>query len=312
MRVGSVPLARVMSVVRLTAYFQENLAYLSAAATAMLDACEQGAHGLDKGVDRTDMVDLLREDRMGKQLAIMKAWLTEPRRVQALSHWVEARVAAAAAGRDGALSGRGTDILCVPLSAAAAGAAAAAGMAMAVHNGELQRWSEAAAAQLTYYVHAASFPDGAAVRARQLMQAASASWHLACDVRFSEVADAAAAVFAVGYVDALPGALVARSFYPADAPQERQVLLSASFFRQPSDAHRIGILRHELGHALGFRHEFWKDERALGLPEPRSFGADPQSVMNYPWLVGRPDAVLDLSDTDRFTAAYLYGKRRLA
>ena len=80
---------------------------------------------------------------------------------------------------------------------------------------------------------------------------------------------------------------IARAFFPNDGRSARNVLITSSAFTTTSGGRDFeGILRHELGHTLGFRHEH------IRLANPCTTEAntnnraltvyDEQSVMHYP------------------------------
>ena len=65
----------------------------------------------------------------------------------------------------------------------------------------------------------------------------------------------------------------------------RRVLVDPTFFTTSFD--QVGVLRHELGHVLGFRHEHIRGEAPDVCPDESQTGTvdlteyDPQSVMHY-------------------------------
>lgn len=78
----------------------------------------------------------------------------------------------------------------------------------------------------------------------------------------------------------------ARAFFPSEGRSTRNVLITNSAFTTTSGGRDFeGILRHELGHSLGFRHEhIWVPGCSSETPEDAravtSF--DVNSVMHYP------------------------------
>ena len=55
---------------------------------------------------------------------------------------------------------------------------------------------------------------------------------------------------------------LARAFFPNEERAERNVLIDESSFHVDPDGalQLVGILRHELGHTLGWRHEHTRPE----------------------------------------------------
>ena len=110
---------------------------------------------------------------------------------------------------------------------------------------------------------------------------------------------------------------LARAFFPAFEEHERDVVVNLPEYdaaRQNSRMENLslrGIMRHELGHVLGFRHEHTRDEAGLYYCfEDHNFrpgtAYDSESVMHYPQCGGDNDWTLPLSETDEIGAAYFY------
>ncbi|HZP93683.1 MAG TPA: matrixin family metalloprotease [Burkholderiales bacterium] len=151
------------------------------------------------------------------------------------------------------------------------------------------------------------------------MEAASGAWEAATDVDFVHVVteddDCTAAnanvVFDVRPVN-VNGQYLARAFFPNEQRADRNVLIDESAFQlDPKGALQlVGILRHELGHALGWRHEHTRPEAGTCFEDndwrPLT-DYDRFSVMHYPQCNGGGDWSLKLTDMDRNGAACVYG-----
>lgn len=152
------------------------------------------------------------------------------------------------------------------------------------------------------------------------MQAATQAWETAANVDFLHAsaqdadctADNANVIFDVRPVD-VDGQYLARAFFPADGRADRNVLIdNSSFELDPDDTLQlVGILRHELGHALGLRHEHTRPEAGTCFEDDdfRPITAyDRFSVMHYPQCNGGGDWSLVLTALDKAGSACLYGK----
>lgn len=100
---------------------------------------------------------------------------------------------------------------------------------------------------------------------------------------------------------------LAASFFPS-APRSQRELIIANIL--PSGNTTLtGVLKHELGHVLGFRHEhIWDD--CTGEPTDNAeqlTTKDTNSVMYYRWCSGL-DADQTISTRDRIAAACMYNR----
>ncbi len=99
----------------------------------------------------------------------------------------------------------------------------------------------------------------------------------------------------------------ARAFFPYDDVKSRSVLFKKDYIlRRPNDMLRV--VRHELGHVLGFRHEHIRDENTVKCKEVSPFDPitdyDRDSIMHYQRCGGTGTA--ELSALDREGATKLY------
>lgn len=151
------------------------------------------------------------------------------------------------------------------------------------------------------------------------MRSAANAWELAADVDFiharSEDANCSAGNTNVMF-DIRPinvnGQYLARAFFPKDLRPERNILIDESAFELDPDGNLqlVGILRHELGHTLGWRHEHTRPESGACFEDNNwrpLTDYDDLSVMHYPQCNGGGDWSLRLTDMDRNGAACVYG-----
>jgi len=193
--------------------------------------------------------------------------------------------------------------------------------ALIVHrvNGLDAAWNNETKRSLTYCVSRSGFGARYDVVVRDMGLAGDA-WSGAADVDFVHVAaeddsctaSNGAVVFDVRAVD-VGGEYLARAFFPNEPRHTRNVLIdqTALSIGPGEKPQLVGILRHELGHALGFRHEHTRPSAGRCF-EDTDWGVlteyDPYSVMHYPQCNGRGDWSLTLTDRDRSGGACLYGE----
>jgi hypothetical protein len=181
-------------------------------------------------------------------------------------------------------------------------------------NGKLVRWK--VGLKLSYTIKKATFAANEYTIVRDRMRQACTDWEDTCGVEFvhlKELDDTAGhgtALFTVEKQDT-GGQLIAAAFFPNWSKERRRVIIDPSFFTTGFD--KTGVLRHELGHVLGFRHEHIRPEAPAACPGEDDtdatfpFGAyDPKSVMHY-FCGGVGDRELTITDNDREASQRLYG-----
>lgn len=180
-------------------------------------------------------------------------------------------------------------------------------------NGADDKWSSSQALNLTYCVSTKfGSRHGDIVNA---MNAGAALWENAtsrvnfvyvssqnsnCNTRNSSV------LFSVEPVNTTQ--YIARAFFPSTPKRQRNVLVDDSIWSsgnwEPGD-----ILGHELGHALGFRHEHTRPEAGTCFEDNNWRPLTPydsKSIMHYPQCNGSSDD-LEFQSSDATGVRTLYG-----
>ncbi len=179
------------------------------------------------------------------------------------------------------------------------------------------QWGIPAARNLTYCISSASFgADYAAVVSA--MNTAAVDWeNTKANINFVHVSskdsncdDSSEVVFNVRK-DELEDA-VALAFYPGDSRSSRQLRIDPSAF-SAAPWTLAGIMRHELGHVLSFRHEhIHVPQTNLDCIEPTNYTRaltpyDSNSVMHYgPLCHGTNSGDLVLSESDKAGVRLIY------
>jgi serralysin len=175
------------------------------------------------------------------------------------------------------------------------------------------KWSSATASNLTYCISSSSFGSrySAVVSA---MNSATAAWEGSGRVNFvhsssldGSCSTSSSVVFNVRQVSTTQ--YLARAFFPSSTRRSREILISSSSFGNIAPYTLTGILRHELGHTIGFRHEHTRPESGTCF-EDSNWRAlttyDSASVMHYPQCNGSNRGDLVLTSRDQSGARALY------
>ncbi len=193
------------------------------------------------------------------------------------------------------------------------------GGALIIHQEDMvdERWSDAQKLKLTYCVSTDFGPHYDLVVGA--MAAAAADWESAAGINFRHLPSEDGACGANNpnvIFDVSPmsdGPYLALAFYPSDPREWRNILVHSSSFQDLWPYTLTGIMRHELGHALGFRHEHTHLEAD---PEADCFENfswraltpyDSASVMHYPQCKGSNRGDLVLTAYDQQGVASVYG-----
>ena len=187
-----------------------------------------------------------------------------------------------------------------------------------VANGQWARWSASQALNLTYCISNSNkgggFTGSQYTAVVNAMNSAASAWEGAGRVNFVHVSsldgncnNRSNVVFNVKRV--CSGQYLASAFFPNYSRKSRELKVDCTSFGNISPWSLAGVLRHELGHTIGLRHEHTRPEAGTCF-EDNSWAAltayDSSSVMHYPQCNGTQNGDLVLTNLDRQGAAILY------
>jgi serralysin len=176
------------------------------------------------------------------------------------------------------------------------------------------KWSTTAAANIRYCVSSSSFGTRYSTVV-SAMNSAVAAWEATARVNFihDTTKDSACSASTTGVTfdvrQTSTTSYLARAFFPSSSRASRNILISTSAFGNVAPYTLTGILRHELGHTIGFRHEHTRPESGTCFEDNnwRSLTTyDSASVMHYPQCNGSNTGNLVLTSRDQSGARALY------
>jgi Matrixin len=183
-------------------------------------------------------------------------------------------------------------------------------------GGKIVRWKPGTV--LSYRVAKGTFGDDVKYQmVVKNMAEATQNWMDTCGVEFKHMqalddrpgVQPEGALFSVREIDA-GGRFIASAFFPNDPKDRRRVLIDPSYY--DTDFDKVGVLRHELGHVLGWRHEMIHKNAPPACPDEDDFDTkylteyDPKSVMHY-FCGGVGSKDLKITDIDRTGSVQIYG-----
>ncbi|MEM0895395.1 MAG: M12 family metallopeptidase [Verrucomicrobiota bacterium] len=203
-------------------------------------------------------------------------------------------------------------------------------LVVATVDGRMMRWEDPTV--LTWSIDEASFegqPDSWLETTKVICKQGAGDWNDAAreqgvidKISFAEAEAGSMPAFRFAFhpFAGRPG-LLALAFFPHDLPAKRTIFLGPGTFHENLAFDRRGIIRHELGHVLGFRHEHIRPEAHEGMSQTQKeqmekvvtsgMGGenltifDGSSVMHYP-INGHGSMDFQLTDLDKAGFGKIY------
>lgn len=186
-------------------------------------------------------------------------------------------------------------------------------------NGVDKVWDGVQRYELTYCIQKSQFgPTWRYNLVANAMRHAAAAWSRETNVQFTHLSQYddscgpsnTKVMFDVGPVYFTP--YVARAFFPGYPRKNRNIKVDVYQLEPPAPWTLSGVMRHELGHVLGFRHEHTRPQAATCFEDNYWRGVteyDPNSVMHYPQCNGTNTGNLELTELDKLGVRMIYGER---
>lgn len=158
-------------------------------------------------------------------------------------------------------------------------------------QGERDYWKTSQERHLTYAIDKNSFTNEEYLEVISRMNAAGNDWNQLCDdcnikfehlVNYDNSPSHDNVKFIVKRVSNV--SYIASAFFPEYPQSRRYVNIASSFFSSDLSFDQTGVLRHELGHVLGYRHEHIQGIRGCGSEGGKWVPLteyDEHSVMHY-------------------------------
>ena len=182
-----------------------------------------------------------------------------------------------------------------------------------VVNGQWDRWSPQQAQNITYCISQKAFGSRHST-VISAMNSAAGAWESAGNLDFVHASaydgDCTARTPVTFHVTQVcRGRYLASAFFPSYSRRNRTLNIDCTSFGNISPWTLTGVLRHELGHTIGLRHEHTRPESGV-CQEANNWAPltayDSDSVMHYPQCNGTNDGDLVLTSSDRTGAGLLY------
>ncbi|MBL4662377.1 MAG: hypothetical protein JKY22_02180 [Flavobacteriaceae bacterium] len=185
-----------------------------------------------------------------------------------------------------------------------------------INAGKTVRWKPGLI--LTYRVLKTTFRNEKEYKiVKANMKRATTNWEAACGIKFKHISRLdnsnstrpEGVIFPVRGINA-NGQFIASAFFPTYPKNRWRNLIDPSYFT--SRFNKIGILRHELGHVIGLRHEHIRSGAPAVCPNEELGNTikltdyDPNSVMHY-FCGGVGSKSLTISELDKIGSQKLYG-----
>lgn len=181
-----------------------------------------------------------------------------------------------------------------------------------IHNGQYDKWNNTDKLNLTYKVTGFGSNQSYMVSA---LQTATDAWEAGINIDFTDVTSTGGSALmtirpATSYEEQQMQGVAAMAFFPYSSAK-KEVAFFTGFFKM-NMTQRMYVVKHEMGHTLGLRHEhIWRNNQQVEETDARAqllTAHDTASIMYYdtkPGYTGNKD----LSHLDKEGVKILYGAK---